>query len=476
MTICKRFLVLTLASCLSSVGFAQEVFQVNADTILVPIAGNTWRNNLGDNKILQQGNAEARRNRGNTPDDHLDHRGILQWNARDISFTTYVWMESAALYPFEWWAEVKVDKPTQIRFSFEGQHQLISSSPSDYKWIKIGKFIPQRSGYHQFSCSNLTSDGLDHQKSNIAIRNYKFIGAPIKKNWGYVPNNQDNFFYWGRRGPSVHLSYTVPDTLQAEWFYNEVTLPADNEVIGSYYMANGFGEGYFGMQVNGPTERRILFSVWSPFHTDDPKQIPEDQKIILLKKGPDVQTGEFGNEGAGGQSFLRYPWKAGTTYKFLLHGRPLQDGYTVYTAYFFAPEENSWRLIASFKRPKTQTWLKRFHSFLENFIPEQGDQVRWVQFGNQWVKSSQGTWFECTSARFSYDNTAAKGYRLDYAGGITGEQFFLKNAGFFSGPTKSGQVWQRKAQNHPPVIPWDQLWNYSKSSISSSSEPKMLDQ
>ena len=30
-------------------------------------------------------------------------------------------------------------------------------------------------------------------------------------------------------------------------------------------MANGFGEGYFGIQVNGPNERRVLFSVWSPF-------------------------------------------------------------------------------------------------------------------------------------------------------------------------------------------------------------------
>ena len=72
-------------------------------------------------------------------------------------------------------------------------------------------------------------------------------------------------------------------------------------------------EGYFGIQVNSATERRILFSVWSPFSTDNPKEIPDDKKIKLLRKGKDVHTGEFGNEGSGGQSYLRYQWKTGTT-------------------------------------------------------------------------------------------------------------------------------------------------------------------
>lgn len=54
-------------------------------------------------------------------------------------------------------------------------------------------------------------------------------------------------------------------------------------------MANGFGEGYFGMQVNSETERRILFSVWSPFKTDNPKEIPDDHKITLNKVGQQVK-------------------------------------------------------------------------------------------------------------------------------------------------------------------------------------------
>ena len=65
-------------------------------------------------------------------------------------------------------------------------------------------------------------------------------------------------------------------------------------------MAIGFGEGYFGMQVNSATERRILFSVWSPQSTDNPNEISGDNKVELLQKGDGVTINEFGGEGSGG--------------------------------------------------------------------------------------------------------------------------------------------------------------------------------
>jgi hypothetical protein len=36
---------------------------------------------------------------------------------------------------------------------------------------------------------------------------------------------------------------------EIEWFYSELTVPEGSDVIGSYFMANGFSEGYFGIQV-----------------------------------------------------------------------------------------------------------------------------------------------------------------------------------------------------------------------------------
>ena len=45
-----------------------------------------------------------------------------------------------------------------------------------------------------------------------------------------------------------------------------------------------------------------------PFKTDNPKEIPDDHKITLNKVGQQVKTGEFGNEGSGGQSYMKYNW------------------------------------------------------------------------------------------------------------------------------------------------------------------------
>lgn len=264
--------------------------------------------------------------------------------------------------------------------------------------------------------------------------------------------------YWGRRGPSVHLAYTMPkDTV--EWFYNEVTVPFHNDVVGSYFMANGFGEGYFGIQCNSDEERRVLFSVWSPFDTQDPKLIPDSMKVVMLKKGNDVYTGEFGNEGSGGQSFLRYQWKAGNTYRFLTHIVPDQKGNTTYTAWFFAPEENQWRLIASFRRPKTNTYYRGAHSFLENFSPGQGYLTRMVHYGNQWFRTKSGEWIPGTEATFTYDNTAKAGVRIDYQGGYDSQtnRFFLKNCGFFHDSTEYLSKFHRAAGNHPPEIDFEAL-------------------
>lgn len=87
-------------------------------------------------------------------------------------------------------------------------------------------------------------------------------------------------------------------------------------MIGAYFCAAGFRGGYFGFQVNSETERRILFSIWSEWNTDNPGDIPEEYKVVLIKKGDGVIDGEFGDEGSGGQSYLIYPWIAGRTYRY----------------------------------------------------------------------------------------------------------------------------------------------------------------
>jgi hypothetical protein len=307
---------------------------------------------------------------------------------------------------------------------------------AELKRYDAGDFMIKDTGYQCVRIKSISRSGPYF----AAIPSIIIAGEPINDRTAFVPNNNGNFFHWGRRGPSVHLNYTLAKEVEAEWFYNEVTVPERQDVLGSYFMACGFAQGYFGMQVNSPTERHILFSVWSPFQTDNPEAIPDSLKILLLKKGEGVHAGAFGNEGSGGQSYLNYSWKAGHTYRFLLRAHPADRGYTEFTAWFYAPEEGRWRLIAGFSRPGTHSWLNGLHSFLENFEPEQGIHKRWVSFNHQWVRDVQGHWIPLNRARFTVDNTGRKGYRMDYAGGIRDSAFYLQNDGFFGDYTPAG-IW-----------------------------------
>ncbi|MCC6286453.1 MAG: DUF3472 domain-containing protein [Chitinophagaceae bacterium] len=405
----------------------------NDTTVSVPAGGNTWCM-----QCEETGNM-------------ISNKGIQNWTQQETTFETYVRVNNAGTLKVG--INAKTDKESILRLAIGGRNKDLTIKGTLFKVYEAGTFEIKDTGYIKITVSGKQKKGAYFAD----ISTFELSGTAINAATAFVKNNEGNFFYWGRRGPSVHLNYPFADTIKAEWFYNEITVPEKQDVIGSYYMANGFGEGYFGIQVNSDSERRVLFSVWSPFSTDDPKSIPQDMRITLLKKGEGVQTGEFGNEGSGGQSFLRYNWKAGVTYKFLLHGLPDGNGNTVFTAYFFAPEKAEWMLIASFKRPKTNTYLKRFHSFLENFIPEQGDKTRKVLFSNQWICDDNGNWTELANAVFTYDNTAAKKYRMDYAGGVEEDKFYLKNCGFFNRYTVYKSLFQRKITSNAPDINFNKL-------------------
>jgi hypothetical protein len=334
-----------------------------------------------------------------------------------------------------------------LRISSGGITKRIKMQNSEYDTLIAGEYKVEKPGYQTIDLESADETAL----SSDLISDILICGPATEGKIYFIKDD----FYFGRRGPSVHLRYDIPEKASdIIWFYNEITVPVGNDIEGSYFMANGFADGYFGIQVNSPDERRILFSVWSPYKSDNPGDIPEDYKIILLKKGEDVVAGEFGNEGSGGQSYRKYMWKADQTYRFLLKGEPAVNNSTDYTAYFYAPETGKWELIASFRRPKTNSYLKNLYSFLENFIPETGFITRKGLYSNQWVCDRNGKWFELSSAKFTADATARKESRLDYAGGVEEGSFLLKNCGFFNEKTQiNTQLVRSETGNRPSIDP-----------------------
>ncbi|MCC8174092.1 MAG: DUF3472 domain-containing protein [Odoribacter sp.] len=380
----------------------------------------------------------------------INDEGISRWNNKETVISAYIYLEEKGKYPLY----VSAKGNGAIKVSQGGRSARVEIDSEDFQTYEAGHIEVKKPGYIHIDLQGLTKKGDTFgDVKELIIQGYNGKAVFVR----------DFSYYWGRRGPSVHLNYMMPEGEDIEWFYNEVTVPEDGEIMGSYYMANGFGEGYFGIQYNSDTERRVLFSVWSPYNTQDLKMIPEEFQVKVLRRGEGVNVGEFGNEGSGGQSYLKYNWKAGTTYKFLTQVKPDGEGNTIYTAYFYATDEGRWRLIASFLRPKTDTWYKRAHSFLENFSAHQGYLTRWVKYNNQWVKSKDGNWTELTEANFTYDNTARAGVRLDYQGGLTIDgYFYLKNCGFFFENTEYNSKFNRPASNVNPVIDFDMLENLGK--------------
>lgn len=431
-------LVLTL-SAFALTGFVSsnpKILKAEAadSLITVPIGGNSWR--LGTDTT------------GGTVTDN----GIADWTKARVKFITYFRVSQKGT--FKLWLNLKVaDGSSKVAVKALKSTKQVTVTGNEAKDYYVGEWMTKDTGYIAVELSGISKTG----KSFADVSSIKLSGTSVDKKTAYVKNNEGNYFYWGRRGPSVHLNYDSPKNTNIEWFYNEVTVPVGNDVIGSYFMADGFGEGYFGMQVNSPTERHILFSVWSPFKTDNPEQIPENQKIKMLKKGPNVHTGEFGNEGSGGQSYMLYNWKAGNTYKFLIHAKPDADNHTSYTTWFFAPEINKWQLIASFSRPQTSVYLNHLHSFLENFEPEAGMETRKVMFTNQWAVDDKGNWIELAKAHFTTDNTGNMGYRKDYAGGTDGNAFYLKNCGFFNNYTVPKTWFERPLSGKKPDVDLNSL-------------------
>ena len=400
----------------------------------VPVAGNAFRTEPSPN------------GRG------LRRGGILSWGDEEGVFSIYFHVDRPAVLDLSLNARVPDGRSTVV--ARVGDRKIITAlEGAEFADHKIGQFEIAKPGYVRLDLRGAVRDGQLYAE----IRDIKVSSDTADLKLAFVKSNEGNMFYWGRRGPSVHLTYEMPKDLDIQYAYSEITVPKGEDTIGSYFMANGFSEGYFGIQVNSAEERRVLFSVWSPFRTDNPRDIPEDQRIERLASGPGVRVGEFGNEGSGGQSILVYPWKSDMTYSFLTEVKPDGPSHTIYTSWFSDKAADEWRLIASFRRPKTTTHLRRLHSFLENFNPAYGHISRRAFYGNVWVRDTVGVWHECSKARFSVDATGRGGHRLDFTGGAEGERFFLRNCGFFSETGKPGDSFTRRSSAEQPKIDLDAL-------------------
>jgi hypothetical protein len=362
----------------------------------------------------------------------INERGLAGWSNPAAVASTYFRVAEAGPVQVALDASLADGGNSTIRVKINGAPFDVKLAGKDRKTYAVGTVNVATAGYVKVDLQ-----GLSRVKATFGEVSALKVTAGAALTYANDPAN----YYWSRRGPSVHMGYTVP--ANTEYFYNEMTIPVGQDAIGSYFMANGFGQGYMGIQVKSPSERWILFSVWDA---------DNGAKTTLVSKGEGVIDNAFGGEGTGGQTYLSYNWAAGTTYRFITRARPDGKGGSDYSAWFYAPETGKWRYIATWKRPAISTYLTGVHSFLENFIDTLGYTERRVQFGNQWARNASGTWSEVTAGRFTGDATATNAQRMDYAGGLENGKFYLHNGGFFADYVKTSQNFTRPATGQAPAV------------------------
>ena len=239
------------------------------------------------------------------------------------------------------------DANSKLRLTVAGQSRdaVVKGAGTNTVTARFGTFTVAKPGYQKFTLESLNASGQSSGDIDALVLDG-------------VTTNNTHFNYKSRRNAaSVHLGYPVPKGTNVAAFYCEMTGLEDP--VHTYYMACGWHRGYFGMQVNSTTERRIIFSVWdSGGEGVDRKKVEDDNRVKLMGKGENVYTGDFGNEGTGGHSHLKFQWKTGEKQRFVVTAQPTNQTFTIYSGYWFHPEKKEWMLISSWRAPKEGGWLR----------------------------------------------------------------------------------------------------------------------
>lgn len=366
-------------------------------------------------------------------------RGVTNWNDAAQKVNWYGKFKSTGELTVNVELRLPPGATSQLQLTIDGKSQRATvTGKGDVQPVTadFGKFEIRSAGYQRIQLDSLNDEGKPFGEVNALI-----IDGPAATDVHFNLKER-------RNAASVHLAYPVPPDTEVEAFYCEVTAVEDPTT--TFYMACGWHRGYFGMQVNSSTERRIIFSVWDSGNEGiDRKKVADEDRVQLNGKGEGVYSGDFGNEGTGGHSHLKYMWKTGEKQRFIVIAEPTDKTHSDFSGYWFHPEHKKWMLISSWRAPKEGGRLKGLHSFSENFGGNNGHLLRKARYGNQWIRTPDGTWKELTTAKFSHDPTGESD-RLDRFMGVEDGEFFLSHGGFVGGSTEFGTAFERVPVKVPP--------------------------
>lgn len=373
------------------------------------------------------------------------------WNDQENPKTvcSLVWYSILEKGEYELFLDFARDRQKAERFVISSpefpEFEKIERTVSVAGRESLGALKIEKRGYYRFEYD---SPATRDEVKSLIFEAKKDSGAKV-----IVPKHASS--------PSVHLWWSPEDGKKRnyDWLYGEINVPEGFDPMYTYWMSLGFCRGYFGIQVNSATERRVLFSIWDSSNeaVDRAKVKPED-RVMLIDKGEDVYGGGFGNEGTGGQTYWKYPWKTGKTVRFIMNVRHLPDDFVLYSAWFMDEEKEGWKYVSTWQAPREKRYLDGFYSFLENFGHRNGQAIRKGYYMNSWGHEADGDWVELN--RVNVTNTDGKtDGRYDYEGGKAlddSNRFYMQSGGYTAPKHQKGAVTVEKT-NMPPKADLDVL-------------------
>ena len=271
--------------------------------------------------------------------------------------------------------------------------------------------------------------------------------------------------------PSVHLNSWrssksgAPRGASYDWCYQEVMMPKESDIKGTYVMSLGVLNGYMGIQMNGwengKSLHEVIFSMWDAGDTDKNPNLPDNLRAKVVDHNEKVTVSPFGNEGTGMKSFLSgHHWECGTFVQFItncrkeivkfkevVNGREVwrQQTNILVSAWFNAQDGKGWQYMSTLRLPKHSEPFDSWYSFLENYNYPTGQALRKGFYKNGYGRSkNRGQWYHFNCVNFGHTDGGDKiGARNDFSQGKSDEidgAFFMTTGGFVSSNVTENMV------------------------------------